>query len=514
MTPKVLTKTAPKPEVINNQKSHDGVKVEMPEGESLDMANFAQMVVNASLLNFPSRAEFGQLLGQQFGGDRDIYKAAGYPVVVEAGKYDGMYRRNDIAKRIINAFPDSTWRGSPQVIENEEDVETEFEIAFKLMVKERKLWYYLKKADRFAGIGNYSLILLGFDDGKKLHEEVALGSADKLLFMQVYKQTSCSIKIFEDDSQSERFGQPKMYEIEIKNFNTFSESSDTNQTKLVHWSRIIHVAEDTQENDWEGTPRLEIVLNRLYDLEKIMAGGAENFWRSGFPGLNLNMSELAKELTDSQKTDLDTEIKQYMHGLSRVLRTRGIEASELAQTVNNPEAHVDSELKLISGATGIPIRILVGSERGELASTQDRENWKERIDERRETFAEPFALRPFIDRNIDAGTLPAVDEYSIKWPEMDQLSRHDEAAIAATITAALASYVSNGADQVIPLFHFLTMILGFDQKETEELVKQIEAEQIEEDKLEEEVSERDFQRQKELKGTGPAKQIGQPFPVP
>ena len=63
-------------------------------------------------------------------------------------------------------------------------------------------------------------------------------------------------------------------------------------------------------------------------------------------------------------------------------------------------------MKLISAASGIPLRIMTGSERGELASTQDDGNWASRIEERQLHFAEPMILRPLIDRLIELRALP------------------------------------------------------------------------------------------------------------
>ena len=52
----------------------------------------------------------------------------------------------------------------------------------------------------------------------------------------------------------------------------------------------------------------------------------------------------------------------------RVIRTQGMELNTLGGAVANPQGPLDVIIKLVSVASGIPIRILTGSERGELAS--------------------------------------------------------------------------------------------------------------------------------------------------
>jgi methionyl-tRNA formyltransferase len=57
--------------------------------------------------------------------------------------------------------------------------------------------------------------------------------------------------------------------------------------------------------------------------------------------------------------------------MERYIKTQGIDIQSLSSPVANPADHVAVQLQFISGITRIPLRILTGSERGELASVQD-----------------------------------------------------------------------------------------------------------------------------------------------
>ena len=66
------------------------------------------------------------------------------------------------------------------------------------------------------------------------------------------------------------------------------------ETIQVHYTRVIHVAEGLLENDVLGTPRLEPIVNRLIDLEKIVGGGSEIFFLNARGGIHMNQQPETK----------------------------------------------------------------------------------------------------------------------------------------------------------------------------------------------------------------------------
>jgi hypothetical protein len=79
----------------------------------------------------------------------------------------------------------------------------------------------------------------------------------------------------------------------------------------------------------------------------------------------------------------------------------------------------------------MPKRILTGSEMGELASSQDRDNWKDQVNGRQTQYAGPYIVRPLVDRLIAYGYLPppakGVDEYEVTWPHMQVMTDAEKA---------------------------------------------------------------------------------------
>jgi len=414
------------------------------------------------------RAGYADRLGKSFGTDRDLYTVLGYTKTPSFNDYAARYDRGDIAKRIVNAYPSACWRKKPIITESIGE-ETEFEVAWRDLVKRLHIWHYLQRADKISGIGRYGVLFLGFNDGKNFKEPVE--KASELLYLFPYNEENASIRSWDNETGSRRYNLPELY-----NLNMVRREAGS-FTRAVHHSRVIHVAEELTGDDVYGTPRLKAILNRLQDLDLIAGGSAEMFWRGAFPGFGLK-ADADADFGTQELEDLETEIQNYMHNLQRYMRLRGIDIQELSPQVSDPSKHFEMLIKLISGTTGIPQRILLGSERGELASSQDEKAWNSRVSERREEFCEPVILRPFIDRLISVGVLPEPkDGYSVEWPPLLALSEKEEAEVEKARMEVLSKYLSApGAEMLIPERFFLKKHLGYDDEDISEIETAMEAE--------------------------------------
>lgn len=415
------------------------------------------------------RSAISSQLGKSFGGDRDLYTALGYKLQPTFTDYMGRYERQDIARAVIDAPVRACWRDIPEITESEEEP-TEFEKQWVELVDRRSLFHYLSRCDRLSSIGQYAVLLLGFDDGIDLDKEVA--SAKDLLYLMPYSEDAATIDKYDEDTKSERYGQVILYSI-----NMSVGTSGTSTSKKVHWSRIVHVSEDNLTSDVFGMPRLQSILNRLEDLERISGGSAEMFWRGAFPGLAFKLDEGA-QFTDQKQSlsEFTDQIEEYMHGLRRDLRLQGITVDSIAQQVADPSAHVSMLLDLIAAAVRIPKRILMGSERGELASSQDEKNWALRIDGRRNEHCEAKILRPVVDRLIKVGVLIEPKKgYTVNWPDLLTPSDKEKAEVGQIKSKALKDYVDSiGAADILPPEIFLRRILHFTPDEIEQIEAMVE----------------------------------------
>ena len=449
------------------------------------------LAVNSQMLN---RLALAHATGKAFGGKRDLYKVLGYEKDPRTSNYLAKYMRQDIAQRIINAFPDAIWTNHPSVQEDEDKQnKTQFEQAFDDMAKRTKLFHYLNRLDKLAGLGHYAVLLIGVRDGKELSEPLeSLASTDDVIYLMPFNEENAIIQSYEQDTNNERYGLPLTYKLQTGGYTGDKSTTMPSQTLNVHYSRVLHIAEGMLENDVFGIPRLQPVLNRLDDLEKVVGGSAEIFWINGRGGLNLN-ADKDTEIKNPEK--LQEHAEEYTHQLTRILKTKGIDVRTLELGIHDPDKHVSVLLDLISGTTGIPKRILIGSERGELASSQDENNWWKRVDERRDNYCEPLVLRPFIDRLVQLGALPKVEEYDVVWPDLVSMSEKDKAEIASKKAQSIATYVnSQGGDLIIPPQQFVEEILGMEYREDDiEELLDFERKQMEKDEAEVELQKQEEQ---------------------
>jgi hypothetical protein len=177
---------------------------------------------------------------------------------------------------------------------------------------------------------------------------------------------------------------------------------------------------------------MECVWNLIDDLEKVTGGGSEAFWLRAHQGFNVNLDKDV-ELDPSEEDALSAEIDEFVDGMRRFVRTRGAKVEALGSDVANFNGPADAILTQIAGGSGIPKRILLGSERGDLASTQDRSNWHERVIDRQNQWAGPSVVRQAVDRFINYKFLPTPKEYTAFWPLIENLDEVQKVEVAERV---------------------------------------------------------------------------------
>lgn len=385
----------------------------------------------AQLTELMSRARFRGQQGKTHDGQRDLYAVCGYAETLTVQHYRERYDRGGIAARLVDAKPEDTWRGGFELIEKDSDPTklTTFEQAFEDLDKRLKIRAKMYRADVLAGFGRYAVIVLGAP-GQTIEEPLEQCSPENLKYLQVYAEDEAEIIETERDDKNERYSLPKFYQLKRQ---VKTGTSIVSQNRRIHWTRVFHFVDTPLEDDMFGRPRLEKVWNLLDDLDKVTGGGAEAFWRRADQGLHFDIDPDV-EVSDAELTKMGEQTDDYINGFKRILRTRGMKVNTLGSDVANLGPSAEAILEQISGATGIPQRVLLGSEQAKLASEQDRNNWDERIEARRNTVADPTMVRPFVDRLISLGVLPKPAHkggYEVTWSQLRTADDGTKADIAA-----------------------------------------------------------------------------------
>ena len=416
-----------------------------------------------------SRYGLGSQMGLSFGGSRNLYDVLGYSKELKFTDFLGQYVRHGIAKAIINRPVQRAWKGDVLIIETDDDKDTALETAWVELENKLKLKSNFVRLDKLTGLGAYGVLLLGFSDVKdnlQFKDPVIKSAGLQLMYLKPYSQNDATILEYVLDVNDPRYGLPLYYNIRVG-----TADGNTQTTIVVHYSRVIHVVDDPLESEIMSSSRLEVVYNNLKDLEKIVGGSAEMFWKGARPGYQASVQE-GYTLSDPEKLKLQDQFDEYEHNLRRILQLKGIDMKSLDTQVTDPKPHVDVQLMMISAVTNIPVRVLIGSERGELSSGQDADEWNSHITGRREEFIEPMIIRPFVDRMIDLGILPPsqnkdkVKKYTIQWENLFNQSDKEKADVGKTRAEALKSYASTpGVENTMPPAAFMEFCLGLSQEQ-------------------------------------------------
>jgi len=383
--------------------------------------------------------------GIQYGGKRDTYATAGYVRLPKFADFESYYIRNEIAGRIVDAKPKTTWRTPPDIVELDKAKDTTFTKAFKKLADRINLWSEFEVVDRRSGIGRYGVLLIGTrgtDNNAMKQPMRRLSGPDDILYVRAYDEKHAQITALVDDASSERFGLPAQYSLTPTDQVGF-----TAPGLLVDASHVLHVAEDADDRVY-GRPRLERALNRIFDLDKIAASTGESYWQAVVRILQGKIDPLAVT-TPEQLADLKEAQAEMIHDLRRQFIGQGVEMSWLQNNVSPVKDIAEFYFALIAVGSGIPRRILFGNESGELASSTDEATYFGAINERQEHFAEPQLVRAFIDRMIDNNGLPQPGgdgEYEIVWPELFELTALEQAEANLKTAQAAAALTPIGGD--------------------------------------------------------------------
>lgn len=444
----------------------------------------AQFDVGKAIIQASSILDgFKQRIGGYTGsGFEMLEQALKYPLTETLSYADFIkrYERQDVANRVVSSPVNQSWSTNPEVTESVTE-STRFERQWVELAESLDLYTSFSKVDLLSRIGRYAVLILGVADGRDASMELGRGS--ELRYVNYLPQPNAKVVQWEDDISSPRFGAPSMYEIEILIGNEQVVKSN------VHWSRVIHVAQSTVSDKYNGIPTLLPIYNRLIGLEMLASGSPEMYWRGARPGYVASSggSVLA---TDAQIESFKEAISDLVNNLNRYVYAEDLDIKSLAPQVVSPKEHAELILKLISASTRIPLRILIGSERGELSSDQDERAWLSFIEARRVDVCNKLILEPFINRLIDYAMIyPPNKEYFIRWKSLMVLSDRDQAEIARIYADAMKKYdEAPGIRDIIPPNVFRKYIMRLDDEAitmADDSVDQyLREETIEEDRFE------------------------------
>lgn len=432
-----------------------------------NMAEMSKLLQNMSYL--VSRQTVSSKLGQTFGGERELYSILGYKLNPSYEDFHNHFMRDGIAHRVCTDPPEQTWREHPILVEGENKAVDEMDTPgslqrqFEELADKLDLWAKLEEVDTALAYSRFSILYLGLP-GQPDQETM---KSKKVAYAIVGDEGNTEVKKFYDKPDDEKFGLPAEYSIKLDDEVAQEEIS-------VHPSRVIHFVSDWSDTRAYSVPRLMTMINRFEDLEKVVGSGSEAFYQLILRGMAILAKDdytLPAPGSDEYKK-MEDEIDEWYYGFRRFIRLQGVDLENLGAQPVDSKQQFEVIVSYLAGTSNIPQRRLLGSERGELASSQDEANYFGYIDTRRKNFAEPYILRKVVNRFGELGLLTVPKKYTVVWPELFQLNELEKAELAGKVATAVYTITGGASDTAIPIDEFMKIYLDYVAKDPSKLQPQ------------------------------------------
>lgn len=404
-----------------------------------------QRASNTSLEKERQRALAGLFSGTSNTKRQRLYQEFGYPVDLCFDDFYRAYRRNAVAGAAVKRMVEGCWEDFPEIYEGDKTKD-----ATKLSPWDKRInkllkgcWKPIKGADRRNLIGRYSALLLQLKDNKSWSEPVDKAVVTRLNERALVKmipawEAQLEPVAWDSDESSETFGDVKMYsftELPVDN----ARSPQPGRIINVHPDRVIILAEGADDDSlYSGKSLLEEGFNKLLDIEKVSGGASEGFLKNASRQLNYsfgektNFSALAKALgvPEGQLAEaLDMQVRRLNDSTDSASFMQEGKAEVLSVTASDPEPTWRTALNEFCATLPMPVKILIGMQTGERASTEDAKDWAKTRMSRRNGFLSEV-ITSLIVRFWTLGIIPVAkgEEITVGWSDLMAPSRAEKIA--------------------------------------------------------------------------------------
>ena len=374
------------------------------------------------LANFAQR-QLGSMFPAYFPGanvKHDHYRDFGFPASLSFNELYRMYERNGVAAAGVDKTALKTWQDAPFLLEKQRDgsqkgptKETELEREIRRKFATLRLWSKLKSLDEMAMVGGYAGLILRYRDGRTFDQPVdRVSGLDALYRVEPVWAAQLRVAETNTDPTSETFGEPIMFEFKESEVNTAPVVGQ--RSFRIHPDRVVIWSDDGTIN---GRSILEPGFNDLITLEKISGAGGEGFWKNAksAPVLEIDKDaqiELMARAMGVEPEDLadkmNTQVEDFQKGFDKLLMLQGMTAKTLNVTLPSPEHFYSVALQSFAASIGMPVKILVGMQTGERASSEDADEWAQTCMSRRANIVHPNIME-LVARLQKVGVLPEKD---------------------------------------------------------------------------------------------------------
>jgi hypothetical protein len=397
------------------------------------------MSARQMLVNRATRTLQGMFPGFFGTAKHDHYKDFGYPAEVTFELAYHVYTRTGLGAAGVDKTVAKTWQDAPWLQEFARDngddrPETKLEAEIRKRFAELRVWQQLAEADRRGLVGAYAGVILQLADDQAFDRPVTRVNGGLEGLVEIIPAWEGQLTISEwhtNQSDAKTYGKPKMFA-----FKEAAVDRSTAQPRQfnVHPDRVVIWSKDGTVN---GRSFLAPGYNDLLTLEKISGAGGEGFWKNAKSGLSLqidkdaNIANMAQAMNVevSEVVDkMEEQVKDFNAGFDASLLMQGITATPMQVSLPSPEHFWAAPLQSFAASISMPLKILVGSQSGERASTEDAAEWNKTVMSRRTGVVIPNIM-DIVRRLVRFGIL-ADKDWNLDWSDLTETSQEAKVALA------------------------------------------------------------------------------------
>src|SRR6266511_1453653 len=415
-----------------------------------------------SVVNLIQRTLSSAFPGYFPGQKHDHYKDFGFPQYVDFKLVYDMYDRNSLAKAAVDKTTRKTWQDPPWLLEKPRDgsegavkKETRLEKAIRQHFSKIRFWTKVMEADRRSLVGKFGAVILRVADGKPTSEplEKVSGGLDALVDIIPVWEGQLKVTRWDTDVKSMSYGDPLMFEYDEGSIGQNSGPSPVSQGRArkltVHPSRIIVWSMD---GTMDGESSLKAGFNDLVTIEKITGAGGEGFWKNAKQAPILEMDKeadlqkMARAMgvpVDKVADVMNENASNWQQGFDELLRLQGMTEKLPKLELPDPEHFYMNALQSFAASFDIPLKVLVGTQTGERASSEDASQWNQTCNFRRKNTVIPNILQ-IVARLENCGVLKENPEWFVDWTDLTEstmLEKIDRAGKMAKVNKDFGNIV-------------------------------------------------------------------------
>lgn len=390
------------------------------------------------VVNFITRRLENMFPGYFPGAKHNHYKDFGFPENVDFNLLYSFYTRNSLAKAAVDKTTRKTWQDPPWLLEKPRDgsegvtkKETRLEKAIRQHFTKIRFWTKIMEADRRSLVGRYAAVILRVADNKPTDEplESVSGGLDALIDVIPVWESQLKVSKWDTDKMSMSYGEPLMFEYDegsIAVDNSVSAAAVGKNRKLtIHPSRLIIWSLD---GSMDGDSALKAGVNDLLSIEKIIGAGGEGFWKNAKQAPILEMDKEADIIKMAKAMNIEPEkiadimneqVADWQKGFDELLMVQGMTAKLPKVELPDPEHFFMNALQTFAASFDIPLKVLVGTQTGERASSEDASQWNQTCNFRRKNTVIPNILQ-IVNRLENCGILKQNPEWFIDWTDLTE----------------------------------------------------------------------------------------------